>query len=191
MHIEKWKDCDQCDYHATRKSVVIGKGDVPCDVLFIGEAPGISEDVLGLPFIGKAGKLLDRIVDRALGRQGERKYRVAYTNIIACIPLVEGHTKEEPDHDCILSCVPRLQEFIDICKPKVVIAVGKVAVEWLEQGMKNNPRLKNGTLLRSIQHPSSILRMPQTGQSLAEHKCVVTINNAILDMEQDHATAGK
>ena len=81
-HREKWKGCERCSLYRGRRSVVLCRGKLPCDVLFVGEAPGVSEDVLGRPFVGPAGKLLDEIVERALDGQ----YDYAITNLVACIP---------------------------------------------------------------------------------------------------------
>lgn len=139
LHVSEWKNCTRCVYSKTRKNVVLARGHIPCDVLFVGEGPGPSEDELGKPFIGKAGKLLDRIVHKVFGPERDRKYKVSFDNIIGCIPLVmdedggHHHEKEEPDHDCVVLCAPRLEEFIHIAQPKLVIAVGKVSDEWLDK----------------------------------------------------------
>ena len=178
-HVNKWKGCTQCEYGETRHKIVLGKGDIPCDILFCGEAPGASENVLGLPFIGKAGKILDRIVYKVFGSPQTNKYRIAYNNIIACIPLVDGHEKEVPDDECIVSCRERLEEFIKIASPKLIIAVGKLSDDWLDQTYKHAVRVPNKTPIVAIQHPASILRMPVAGQSLAEHRCAVIISTAV------------
>ena len=93
QHVQRWKSCTACKLCETRKKVVMYRGDVPCDILFIGEAPGPSEDVIGQPFIGPAGHLLDRIIDKAI--QPYRKvnpnisFRKVFTNLVCFIPKAE------------------------------------------------------------------------------------------------------
>lgn len=180
LHVEQWKDCKQCGYCETRTKIVLGKGDIVCDVLLIGEAPGQSENMVGVPFIGKAGKILDRIVNKVFGPLQHRKYRIAYNNIIACIPLEDGHEKEEPSVDAILSCKPRLEEFIRIAKPRLIVAVGKLSEDWIDKRHSAKNRVETGTIpIVAIQHPASILRMPVPAQPLAEHRCGVIIQSAL------------
>lgn len=181
MHLEAWKDCTLCQYSETRKRIVLGKGDIPCDILLVGEGPGPSENVLGLPFIGKSGKLLDRILFKALGPPETRKWRIAYNNIIACIPLVEGHEKEEPDPECVIACIPRVEEFIRICKPKLLIAVGTITEDWFDQRHKDSIKVPHNTPIVSMMHPGRILRMPEAAQSMAEHRCSVIISTAVTE----------
>lgn len=187
LHVENWKDCNKCQYAETRRKIVLGRGVLPCDIAFIGEAPGVSENMLGQPFIGKAGKILDRIILKALGH--EPKYTVALNNVIACIPLVNGHEKEEPDFDCVMECKPRVEEFLSIASPKLIVAVGKTAAEWLDSTWKDaiqvpkrdDDKYCGRTPVISITHPAAILRMPFAAQGLAEHKCVVDITTAIAE----------
>ena len=92
-HKEKWINCYGCDLCEQRDKVVLLRGKIPCDVLFIGEAPGVSEDTLGKPFVGPAGTLLDNIIEES--DPGELK--LAWTNVIACIPKDDdGHKVKEP-----------------------------------------------------------------------------------------------
>lgn len=67
-HIERWKDCKMCPLHRTRRNVVLGRGGVPCDVLFVGEAPGPVEDINGSPFTGPSGHLLNSIIEEVWGK---------------------------------------------------------------------------------------------------------------------------
>jgi uracil-DNA glycosylase len=92
LHVNRWGDCQQCELHRVRHKVVLARGRVPCDVLFIGEAPGASEDVLGLPFVGPAGHMLDYIIERSIGEHNELRkekglpgLRVAMTNLVCCM----------------------------------------------------------------------------------------------------------
>ena len=83
LHLANWKDCTRCPLHETRIQTALYRGQVPCDILLIGEAPGPSENVLGEPFAGPAGHLLDQIV----GQSGLGKFRLCFTNLVGCIPL--------------------------------------------------------------------------------------------------------
>ena len=181
LHIEQWNNCTRCPYHQFRKRIVLGKGDIPCDVLFIGEAPGESEDVTGKPFMGKAGKLLDRIINRSFGPPEKRKYRIAYNNVVACIPREElGGEKEQPDAEYCEICQPRINEFIEICNPRLIIAVGKVAESWLESLSRDRIKYDSTrTSIISIEHPASIIRMVDAAQPMAVQQCVVRITTAI------------
>lgn len=178
MHLNEWKTCTKCEYSEKRDRIVLGRGDIPCDILFLGEAPGASENSLGLPFIGKAGKILDRIIVKSIGSLKDSKYKIAFNNVIACIPLVDGHEKEEPDYSCVMECRPRVEEFIRIAQPNLIVCVGKISEEWTDQRHKDS--IKIGNIPRAvIQHPASILRMPLAAQSLAEQRCTVILRSAI------------
>lgn len=181
LHVEQWKDCELCPYHEFRKNIVLGKGDIPCDVLFIGEAPGESEDVTGKPFMGKSGKLLDRIINRSFGPPEKRKYRLAYNNVVACVPREEfGGDKEQPDAEYCEICQPRINEFVEIANPRLIVAVGKVAETWLEplyrDRIKYDPKR---TSVISIEHPGRIVRMVEAAQPMAIQQCVVQLTTAI------------
>lgn len=130
-HRKKWIDCKRCDLCESRTKVVLGPqkhGRIPAPILFIGEAPGASEDVIGYPFIGPAGKLLDIIIERAI--DGQHDY--AMTNLIACIPKDdEGKKTKEPPDYAIKECQPRLIEFINMCSPDLIVCVGKLATKYV------------------------------------------------------------
>lgn len=210
-HVAKWKDCDKCPLHLTRTSIVLAKGNVPCDVMFIGEAPGRSEDMLGRPFVGPAGILLDQMIERAMEevwvcakcRYGgkyikfpvdkvpghcptghsdvhQAKLRLAFTNLVCCIPLDEDNKKtKEPDHEAVVACKPRLDEFLVLGNPKVVLAVGKVPFTYTEQGVKGNMKLPGKCYVAQITHPAAILRAPIAQQSLMRQRVVVAIRQAV------------
>jgi DNA polymerase len=165
---------------ATRRC--LARGDVPCDVLFIGEAPGESENVCGVPFIGPAGKLLDVIVSRAF--QSAPGLKWAFTNVVACIPReADGAKAGEPEDESVLACKPRLEEFIAMCSPRLVVAVGSVAEGWLDQGYKHSIQLPSPRPAQiAISHPAYILRSNVAMRGLAVQRAVVTISNALEDL---------
>lgn len=186
-HCQKWsKGCGH-EYCSKVGRIVLGRGGVPADVLFVGEAPGVSEDVQGLPFVGPAGYLLNRIIDKAL--QG--KYSYCITNLVGCMPTDETGSKSgAPSDDAVEQCTPRLQELYRIARPKLVVAVGKLSHTWLVPGMKYSIKLDGlGGRVRfvEIDHPAFILRKPLVQQTFMERRCVVVLQNALEEMK--HATS--
>lgn len=178
QHCNRWKNgCGWDGCHRARNRVFL-RGRLPCDVLFVGEAPGESEDALGRPFMGPAGKLLDRIIARAFGDPPAVSW--AFTNVVACVPrLADGEKATEPDDEQCESCRPRLQEIIDLARPRLCVAVGRVAEEWLDQAMKHAPRLPAECKLIEIVHPANLLRDPVAAQGLKIQRCEVVLRNAV------------
>jgi uracil-DNA glycosylase len=184
QHCERWKSgCGSCHCEGATK-VVIARGQIPADVLLVGEAPGVSEDVRGIPFDGPAGLLLDQIVARGL-----ENVRVAFTNMVGCLPRNETG-KVEPDRDQIRSCQPRLKELIEIVKPRLVVAVGGLAEKHLPTTFGKSSRVEfqaggvvtgHATIRRwcSIVHPAYILRAVPAQRSLLVQRSVVTLANAV------------
>ena len=176
LHVNKWKDCTDCDLHECRHNTVFARGKIPCDVLLCGESPGASEDSLGIPFIGPAGKLLDGILDEAFGNS----IRCALTNIVCCIPLdTEGNKVEIPHADAIRACSIRLKEFIEIARPKLIVGVGAVAASALK---KYRAQLDIESIQTvEITHPAALLpgRINLAQQGLMIKRCVVVLSNAV------------
>lgn len=173
LHRKKWGSCKECDLCHTRKSVVLARGKIPADIIMIGEAPGASEDVLGSPFTGPAGALLDRIIAKAI----PDTYRVAFTNLVACIPLGEdGDKTAEPPKESIQKCRKRLLEFVILCQPRLVVHVGKLAekhanIEGIESVL--------------IAHPASILRASVVSRDLMIQNCIITLRDVVEEMEEN------
>lgn len=177
-HAASWTGCKKCHLCEGRKQVVIGRGTLPCDVLFIGEAPGESEDVVGKPFVGPAGKLLDHIIVTALGPL--RTY--AITNLVGCIPRdPESRDKAiEPDDEYIKACAPKLREFYALARPKIVVRVGKLAQTWVDPVYKHSSiRELGGAAVADIVHPAAILRANITARGIMVQRAIVTIKTAI------------
>lgn len=177
QHVVRWQNCKGCDLCQVRKKVVLSKGQIPCSVLFIGEAPGMSEDVHGIPFYGPAGKLLEQMIQDAGYDTCDHDMlpiRRAYTNIIACIPKESKGSGKfmEPPQFAIDACKGRLIEFVKICNPLAIVAVGDIAKKWL-------PKLKLGIDTTSIIHPASILRADISQRSLLIHRTVVALNDIV------------
>lgn len=148
--IMKCHDCRRCDLHKTRRNVVIGRGSIPAEILFLGEAPGKSEDMIGEPFIGAAGKLLDEIIVNAvrLSESGIKPYYI--TNTVMCRPTdsIVGDNRAPAPHE-IAACASHVMTIFKIIHPKIVVFVGKVAERFYKKEFSNNI---------TILHPAFILR---------------------------------
>ncbi len=178
-HVDKWKDCQRCSLAEQRYRICLGRGTTDKDgiveVLFVGEAPGPSEDTSGLPFVGPAGKLMDDIISRALSPS----IPYALTNLVACYPReAKLRGDNEPERGEIFECRPRLIEFINIVQPRLIVRVGSLVKEYLN--------FNNTVPMVDIIHPASILRrdMPIAQKQGAANKCVVQIKNAYEDVCQ-------
>lgn len=147
--IEEWQKCQKCPLCKLRRSVVIGTGEIPASVLFIGEAPGRQEDILGRPFVGPAGKLLKEQLN-----QIEIDFSFYITNVVACAPWVDENRKEwrAPSKSEAESCSPRLAGIIKAVNPKTIIYIGQVAKKFCA-APSSIPTL-------TITHPAAILRRP-------------------------------
>lgn len=177
-HVDKWKNCKNCPLGAQRGvsgRICLARGTLPCQVLFIGEAPGTSENAIGQPFVGPAGQLLDQIVERSLDI---KTVTTAYTNLVACFPReAKERGDNEPDNGEILECRPRLIEFVNIAKPCLVVNVGKLAERYFPGVGRHTPNV-------TVDHPAYILRMPLAQQQMAIQRCIVRIRNAYEDVLQ-------
>lgn len=194
LHVADWIDCTRCELYETRTRVVLTKGRIPCDVLFVGEAPGKSEDLIGEPFVGPAGHLLDHVIERAGLTSGAfptgqgdavAKLRLAFTNLVACVPLdpADLNKTDQPPDEAVEACSPRLRELVDIAKPRLLVCVGKLPWDWLDTGYKHHIRLPGGGPPRvQIQHPAAILRANVVQKGLLVQRAVVTLRNAVEDV---------
>lgn len=183
LHCQTWGKTEGCgsDLCPSAMHKVFYRGDIPCDILFIGEAPGKSEDKLGQPFVrgAPAGGLLQRIVNQSV----PKNYKVGFTNVVACIPRVPGEEKLEPEFEQITSCKPRLEEIIDIASPRLIIAVGRNAKDALEQGYLHSTRIPEGTMVAHVVHPAWIFRQSTAFQGVEIQRVCCTIRDAIHDLE--------
>jgi uracil-DNA glycosylase family 4 len=182
LHVEQWKDCQRCKLAETRNKVVISRGKVPCDILLLGEGPGASEDVLGKPFVGPAGQLLDEVIRRAC-RGLNWEPRFAFTNLVCCIPLDdEGDKTAEPEDECVLACQPRLKEFIEIANPRLIVCVGKLAEDWTSPGYKYAVKFASHIHRIRIDHPAYLLRLNVAQKGLKIQTNIVDLRNALEDL---------
>lgn len=178
-HVDRWKDCQLCPLGKQRDRICLGRGVVPCDVVFLGEAPGPSEDATGQVFYGPAGDLLDKIIERAFEPwqvpgtvgQGYNSIRYSLNNLVACFPReAKGRGDNEPDSSEIRACEPRLIEFINLARPRLIVCVGSLASSWVD----HNDVVK----CVDIRHPAFILRMPLSQRQMEIQRATVVIARA-------------
>jgi DNA polymerase len=155
--------CTKCPHLASsRTQTVFGVGNPDADIMFIGEAPGADEDAQGEPFVGRAGQLLTRIIETMGFGRGD----VYIANILKCRPdMPRGSSGNRPPTPVEMqTCRPYLMEQLDIIQPKVLVALGAVAVEGLlgTRGAMRDLRGRwhsyNGTPLMITYHPAYLLR---------------------------------
>jgi uracil-DNA glycosylase len=155
--------CTKCpNLASSRTQTVFGVGNPDAEIMFVGEAPGADEDAQGEPFVGRAGQLLTKII-KAMGFAREEVY---IANILKCRPDTPGsaYGNRPPTPREMQTCRPYLMEQIDIIKPKVLVALGAVAVEGLLGARAPMRELRgrwnsfNGTPLMVTYHPAYLLR---------------------------------
>ena len=174
-HKLKWKDCDKCSLCSQRTNVVLARGHIPAPILFAGEAPGNSEDILAKPFVGPAGHLLDFIIDKAIDGQ----FDYCLTNLVCCIPKGEDGAKTaEPPKEAILACAPRLRELVELVAPQLIIRVGSLATKWVHKCLKCE---EQDYMWCDIVHPAAILRA-ESQKNLMIKRSIVQIESAIEEL---------
>lgn len=151
-------DCQKCPLSKSRTNFVFGAGNPAADVMLIGEAPGAEEDRQGVPFVGRAGKLLDDIL-KAINFSREEVY---IANILKCRPP----NNRDPLPEEVAECKPHLIKQIDLIKPKMILCLGRVAaIELLEKKLtlsklRENVYEFNGIKVMATYHPAALLRNP-------------------------------
>jgi DNA polymerase len=160
-------DCTRCKLHGLgRKQIVFGVGNANADLMFVGEAPGADEDIQGIPFVGRAGQLLTKIIE-AIGLTRDDVY---IANVIKCRPP----QNRNPEQDEVETCEPFLFQQIDIIKPKVIVALGTFAARTLLRTLDPISRLRGrvyeyrGAKLIPTFHPAYLLRNPASKREVWE-----------------------
>jgi len=158
MLADQVKSCTRCELAKTRTNTVFSRGNPKARLVFVGEAPGADEDAQGLPFVGKAGQLLDKMI-AAMGLDAENDVYVC--NIIKCRPP----ENRRPTAEETSSCIPYLHDQLANVAPKVIVAMGNTSVQTLLDTKLGITRLRGQwklyrgkTLLMPTYHPSYLLR---------------------------------
>jgi uracil-DNA glycosylase len=148
--------CTACRLHEGRKTVVFGSGNPTADLMFIGEGPGAEEDKKGLPFVGRAGDLLTKIT----GAMGLERKDVYIANVVKCRPP----RNRDPQPDEIAACSHYLKAQIELVRPRVIVALGRVAAQSLLGldsplgRMRGTWHSVHGIPTRVTYHPAALLR---------------------------------
>lgn len=160
-------DCTRCKLHGLgRRQIVFGVGSPSADLMFVGEAPGADEDIQGVPFVGRAGQLLTRIIEAIGLERGD----VYIANVIKCRPP----QNRNPDPDEVETCEPFLFRQIDTVQPKVIVALGTFAARTLLGTLDPISRLRGrvyeyrGAKLIPTFHPAYLLRNPASKREVWE-----------------------
>ena len=153
------KNCMLCELGTTRTNFVFGTGNPNAQLMFVGEAPGKDEDLKGEPFVGRAGQLLNKMLE-AIGSKREDVY---IANVLKCRPP----KNRDPKPDEIDKCEPYLLHQIDLIKPAVIVALGRFGGASLLRttmslgDMRKSEHLYNNIPLIVTYHPAALLRNPQ------------------------------
>jgi len=159
-------DCHRCRLAAGRKTIVFGQGNPHAELVFVGEGPGADEDEQGLPFVGRAGKLLNRLIEFI----GLKREDVYICNVVKCRP--PGN--RTPERDEIEACSPFLYRQIEAIKPRLLCCLGAPAVRTvlgIKEGItKIRGRFYNFGSAKALAtvHPAYILRNPREEKTLRE-----------------------
>jgi uracil-DNA glycosylase len=164
-------DCTRCRLHLSRTTIVYGEGSPQAKLVFVGEGPGFDEDQQARPFVGRAGKLLNKMI-KALGFEREEVY---IANVVKCRPP----NNRTPLNDEIETCSPFLFQQLEAIAPQVICALGSCAAQTLLATTKSISTLRSkkhywrGTPMVCTFHPAYLLRNPSQKQSTWQDLLVV------------------
>jgi len=152
------RTCTRCRLRAGCQGVVFGEGNAAAKLMFIGEGPGADEDRLGRPFVGKAGQLLDKILQAA----GIAREEVYIANVVKCRPP----QNRVPQPDEAAACLPHLRRQAAIIRPKIIVCLGATAARYIIDPTARISQIRGqwierkGCLLTATFHPAALLRDP-------------------------------
>jgi uracil-DNA glycosylase len=165
---EDARNCVRCQLHQTRTQVVFGSGNADAELMFVGEAPGANEDRLGLPFVGQAGKLLDKLLSEIGLQRGD----VFICNVLKCRP--PGNRDPQPNE--IESCHSYLASQVELIEPNMICTLGNFSTKLLRGDTTGISRLHGqaqeqligprAVRLYPLYHPAAALYTPSTLEAL-------------------------
>jgi uracil-DNA glycosylase family 4 len=193
-HQANWNDCKGCTLCKGRSKVLLLRGSIPADILFIGEAPRIEDDVLKRPYSGAIGAYVDQVWNEALEetrRSLRRNVTVtcAYTNLVACVPREEGKWRKVTIEEK-KECYKRLRETIILTQPIVIILYGKQVRKDFDaistdtnfsKDYANYPVRELRTFY-TVNEPSLITSAPIEVRGILHQELVVTVRDAMVDV---------
>ncbi len=151
-------DCTRCRLCEQRNKIVFGSGSAKAELVFVGEGPGRDEDMQGLPFVGRAGKLLTQMIE-AMGLTRDKVY---IANVVKCRPP----NNRPPEKDEVATCIPFLLRQLEVIHPKVIVCLGSTAAQNLLGTIKSISSFRGqwfdfrGMQLMATYHPAYLLRNP-------------------------------
>ncbi len=160
-------ECHLCQLSKSRTHVVFGEGNINADIMFVGEAPGATEDTSGKPFVGRSGELLTNMIEKVLLIPRTEVY---ITNIVKCRP----RNNAEPTPTEAHTCHPYLLKQIELIQPKIIVALGATAYHYLSgddtaiSKVRGTLHEQNGYILVPTYHPSYLLRNPSAKKDVFE-----------------------
>jgi len=163
-------DCQRCKLAPTRTNIVFGSGNINAELVFVGEAPGSDEDEQGLPFVGRAGQLLTKIIDTSVDPGRITRADVYICNILKCRPP----NNRNPEPDEVASCNPFLKRQLATIRPKVVCCLGTFAAQNVLQSQLTISKLRgrffdiDGMRVIATFHPAYLLRSPEKKREVWE-----------------------
>jgi DNA polymerase len=163
-------DCQRCKLAPLRTNIVFGSGNINAELVFVGEAPGSDEDEQGLPFVGRAGQLLTKIIDTSVDPGHITRDDVYICNILKCRPP----NNRNPEPDEVQSCNPFLKRQLAVIKPKVVCCLGTFAAQNVLQSDVTISKLRgkffdiDGMRVIATFHPAYLLRSPDKKREVWE-----------------------
>lgn len=170
--------CQRCPLATTRRRAVMGKGDQNASVMFVAEAPGSCEDRDGVPFTGRSGELLDRLLHEA----GMNREEIYITNIVKCHP--PGNRDPQPEEQ--EQCMPYLKYETLLLRPRIIVCLGRIAAQRL---IRQDYRItkehgiflyRKNTYLTAVYHPSAVLRdMNKWGETVKDFRAVKEKRDAL------------
>ena len=162
--------CTRCPLHETRTQAVFGNGNADADLMFVGEAPGMHEDQQGIPFVGRAGQLLDEL----LREVGMSRAETFVCNVLKSRP--PGNRDPQPDE--ILACRPYLERQVELIEPRVICTLGNFATKLLTRSQRGITSVRGApqehelggrqVVIYPIFHPAAGLRTPKVKEQLRE-----------------------
>lgn len=181
--IDEIGNCQKCRLSTARTNIVFGEGNPDADIMFIGEAPGVEEDLQARPFIGEAGQLLTSLIER----MGFKREDVYIANIIKCRPPMN----RDPREDEVAACFPFLDRQIQIISPEIIISLGKISAHSLLNisvpiskfsitKIRGRFRTYKGITVMPTFHPAYLMRNPRD-KWLTWVDAIVTLKKIGLD----------
>jgi DNA polymerase len=157
-YLDSIKDCLKCPLGKSRKNIVLGSGNPNASIVFVGEAPGKEEDLQGLPFVGRSGKLLDKML-KAINLSRNDVYIL---NVLKCRPP----NNRDPLPSEIEECEPYLKKQLELIKPKLIVSLGRISAMTILRTKESLANMRNkifnyeGIDFLVTYHPAALLRNP-------------------------------